>query len=582
MLVSLLFIKKLCAKKFHVFILTEKFMKRFLFFLSAIFLFFYTQETIASQQAEIPDSLLNIDNVYRFSLSDSEKSLAILAKMRERKMEPEFKLDLAIGDTYSNIGKNRLAIHYYNKVIQSDSVKNNIPLRRKLLHRLATVYELTSEYENSSKSLNELFGLLDDETDELFLADAKFALGRLLYYQKDERAFDKMEEALKIVEKNTDKIKDPAYYYLSMIDFQTKANKLVEAMENIKKAEALSLDTTNNPLAVKNRKGMLAMKAVLLFRQKDYIGAEEACRKFMEIKTFPEINPHILSYLIEAKKYDMATRISSERENYLRSVGDTAGYNMKVNKNAQSRINEAMGNYKKALSDMKEATKIDNALKSNQQKDIISELSVIYETKEKDAQIAVQQAGLKQNNMLLFAISVIVILLLILLFIFFANTKKIREKNRLMVSRIRELQQIKSKQEILDPNNQIALIETNNENNGNNLNEDDVLFKKLSKLMKKDKIYQNPDLTRNELAATLGTNKNRLATIVQSNTGQSVNDYINSYRLESSLGFLEENDNNERIESVASLVGLSKSSYYRLFRQKYGMTPKEYKQFAEV
>ena len=59
--------------------------------------------------------------------------------------------------------------------------------------------------------------------------------------------------------------------------------------------------------------------------------------------------------------------------------------------------------------------------------------------------------------------------------------------------------------------------------------------------------------------------------------GLSFPQYINAIRLEESLRMLH-NEPNLTIAAIAKAVGFSSSNFREQFKQKYGMTPQEYRQ----
>ena len=59
-----------------------------------------------------------------------------------------------------------------------------------------------------------------------------------------------------------------------------------------------------------------------------------------------------------------------------------------------------------------------------------------------------------------------------------------------------------------------------------------LLFEKLDDAVTRDKLYLNPDLSREDLVKLTGVNKTRVGRILQQNTGLGTTGYINKKRLE--------------------------------------------------
>lgn len=105
------------------------------------------------------------------------------------------------------------------------------------------------------------------------------------------------------------------------------------------------------------------------------------------------------------------------------------------------------------------------------------------------------------------------------------------------------------------------------------------IFDKVEKLIKYDGKYRDNSLTRDSLAEMIGTNRTYLSKVVNEKTGMSFVNYLNSYRIEKSLEILSDSDDNTPLKAIGPAVGFnSMSTFYKLFREKVGMTPAKYRQ----
>ncbi|MBO5188838.1 MAG: response regulator [Alistipes sp.] len=86
--------------------------------------------------------------------------------------------------------------------------------------------------------------------------------------------------------------------------------------------------------------------------------------------------------------------------------------------------------------------------------------------------------------------------------------------------------------------------------------------------------FANEYFSVNELMADAGMSRTQFYLKFKSLTGMSATEYINRYRLDKSLSLLK---SGQRISEVAYASGFSSPNYYtRLFRKRFGFTPKEY------
>ena len=91
-----------------------------------------------------------------------------------------------------------------------------------------------------------------------------------------------------------------------------------------------------------------------------------------------------------------------------------------------------------------------------------------------------------------------------------------------------------------------------------------------------DSSYQNPNLSLDVIAETLGISASYLGRIYRKNTDRSIADAINQRRLEQSAILLAETE--KSIHEIAETVGVTNHPYfYTLFRKHYGVTPSRYR-----
>jgi len=112
--------------------------------------------------------------------------------------------------------------------------------------------------------------------------------------------------------------------------------------------------------------------------------------------------------------------------------------------------------------------------------------------------------------------------------------------------------------------------------------DDDIFFERLTVLMKEQKLYTNSEIKRQDIAGQIGLSDRRLHDCVKDNTGMSFTDYINSLRLAHSRELLSRLDENLTIEAIALDSGFnSRVTFYRLFNEKYGLSPKQFREFVK-
>jgi len=90
----------------------------------------------------------------------------------------------------------------------------------------------------------------------------------------------------------------------------------------------------------------------------------------------------------------------------------------------------------------------------------------------------------------------------------------------------------------------------------------------------------NPDFTTEDAAASLGMSRMHLNRKLRVLTGQSTHDYILGKRLEDACALLSQP---LPIAFIATSVGFKSSSHFaKAFREKFGVTPSEYRAKAPL
>lgn len=115
-----------------------------------------------------------------------------------------------------------------------------------------------------------------------------------------------------------------------------------------------------------------------------------------------------------------------------------------------------------------------------------------------------------------------------------------------------------------------------------NLDKNAVLVN-LNDILKIDKLYTNPQLNLDTLAAALNISKYHLSQLINQELGKNFYELINDYRVEAAKKLMKDpNYNHLTLSSLGLEVGFnSKASFYRAFKRKTGSTPAAYKKELE-
>ena len=107
-----------------------------------------------------------------------------------------------------------------------------------------------------------------------------------------------------------------------------------------------------------------------------------------------------------------------------------------------------------------------------------------------------------------------------------------------------------------------------------------LLYASLLSLMKREELFKNPELGRDELCARLATNRTYLSNAVKQCAGLTLSNFINHLRLRWAAEALS-SANEVSVQSVGEEAGFSsRSTFNRLFQEQYGMSPSAYRSAA--
>ena len=110
----------------------------------------------------------------------------------------------------------------------------------------------------------------------------------------------------------------------------------------------------------------------------------------------------------------------------------------------------------------------------------------------------------------------------------------------------------------------------------------DLFFGKLTLLMKEQRLFTHSEVKRKDVASQIGISDRGLHDCIKNSTGMSFTEYINTLRLAYSRELLTNMDEKFTIDAVAYESGFnSRTTFYRLFNGKYGLSPKQFREISK-
>lgn len=192
------------------------------------------------------------------------------------------------------------------------------------------------------------------------------------------------------------------------------------------------------------------------------------------------------------------------------------------------------------------------------------------EIRQKELEIANRRQSLIMHRIILVAAILFCLLIVYFLWRFHQRNKALLEKNRHLLAEMEQREQ--------EQQQNIELLRAEPQES---LTAEQQLFRRICDLMEtSDHIYTEADLDRSRLAQLLGTNEHYVTDAISTCTnGKSVNGFLNDYRLRYATHLLA--TTKDSITLIAELSGFSRSSFFRVFSDAYGMSPSDYRKVAK-
>lgn len=449
--------------------------------------------------------------------------------------------------------------------------------------QLITAYNLKGEYEAAVEEAEKMYARAKERKDKAGMATALYATG-IIYnsqdrWKEEEKCFRECIDLLWEVS-GYDNILTQSYAFLCMVlRAQNRYDELLQLVPEYEKAIA--------------RFEKAARRAQPEARGNLYIALMNT---YIDIREYDKAEPYLAK--IEALVNNDISRFELLRARalILRARGDY-GKALAAIDSAMTRTPEAdfdrnslrrikmqilarMGRYREADGLLDEIIAMNDTLKNVEVNARFDELRIQYEVEKHIAE--------KERNFhyFLFALAICLIFALLLAGAFYYN-RMIALKNRKLYERIKE------QDRMADELSRLAgtcRSKASPEESGKTAgaadgiapcSEQQNLVARLQEYLLSGDNLSDADISRDDIISALGTNKNVLTDAVRAVTGKSPMEYMRTLRVEEARRKLDSHPD-LTIEAIAFSCGFNiPSTFYRLFRKQYGISPTEYRKMAK-
>ena len=520
-----------------------------------------------------------------YHAKDMNRALAIIDSMETANIISTPRADYLRGRVYDQGWQMKIAEHYYRKAYQGFA---QTPAKD-WYHYTDAGYRwafLRYRRGDTEGAMNVVTGLLHlAKGNEAFPKTVESALLMLMAdvqlqlheYDEAKLTGQKVYEAeLQNTNHQNRKGWDMAWVCMSISDIYHETGDIEGAMtwlDRCAQGIALAEQEHHDSLVIEEWKGHIALQRALFLQESGH--AAEAAATYAAIPRSRLMEPNgyttAAKYLMAAGRYDEAAYWYEQIDStYLATDGAKMTFD-----NIATRLSPRYMAYRKAgrnadalvFADSVSAA-IDSAL-IWQKKNEAAELAVIYQTHEKELELNDAKSETRIHRVLLVAALLLILLIGYLFWRTHQYNKTLLEKNRRLVAEIEQRER----------EEQQAIEQLKAEPEAS-LTAEQQLFRRICDLMDgPDHIYTDTDLDRNRLAQLLGTNEHYVTDAITTCTnGKNLSGFLNEYRLRYAARLL--GTTKEPVALIAELSGFSRSSFFRIFSDAYGMSPSDYRKVA--
>ena len=526
-------------------------------------------------------------------MKDPVRTLQLLDKAEVNSAMPLNIVDELRSVVYRNMYRNKSALYYARRAYVSDSLSHDNPSHLlRMTVSMAELFSLLSEYKESMRYAVQGVELARELKDIQSECKLLFCMGenkRRLSFKEEGYLF--FDQAIDLLDnsKNEDYETMLSYFYGVKMGYLIADKRSNEALEIGLQREKL-LDRMSEQSKI--RADLLDLQFAYVYSKLAYLfhlmGDQKRAavyyKKYQSTNaaSTPDGKFDATPYLLLLGKYQAVLDNCRDFKEVMRQQ-DTLNSQYLSILNLEIQANVKLENYKTVINLQRDITAIKDSIYQREKQNAALELDALYELNEKEARISQQAFQLKIRTITLICILSGALLDLFFLWRLWHQNCVIRNKNKALVKRINE--QFSMQEEMdrsqLGVEKDLSFPEKVEDESGDNEEQDKqmnkMIFEKLDYIIKRDKMYLSPDLSREELTRIVRMNNTRFAKMIKENTDTNLNGYINNLRLNYAIHLMKEQPD-YTLRAIAESSGInSMPTFHQLFKGRTGMTPSEFK-----
>jgi len=494
-----------------------------------------------------------------------------------------FDQTMHVADSLYNSMQFRDAYDLYLQLLDDKEAKADNEKMLNVLNSLCMASELAGHKAEQTKWMQQLLDLAKQTGDAYYESMGLMSMGKRIYNEGDrQQGIKYVSEAVDMMAKADREDADHLQHSLMII-----LAGLYNDMNDLD--SALKIDESNVQLTAEgtrwggtpqqqqiDRRMALAKMAYCLAKIGNFRRADSAYAAWQAVEYEGDHTRDyfIADYLRERGRYPEAVKINDDLIQIIRAHGDTLGEMMNSAKWGLAEIYQKMGNYKQAADLYVQVLEINDTLKARQAQNTAQELAAVYHSHEQQLALEQEQATNTRHRFVLIIVLVVLLGVAVYTFIVMRQKRLISQKNQSLAAQITEAMIYKEKY-----NNEMArMVATADKTPDVNTLTDEQLFQYINDVIVRDRLFLDSRFDRQTIMERFQLTKERVGSaFAKGSQYAKLTDYTQELRLEYSTQLIADHPE-KSISQVASDSGFSSYSYYcKCFRQRFGMTPSEFR-----
>lgn len=564
------------------------------------------------------DGVFTVPNIVNIGITEPGKALALIDTAEQRGLMNDFDINRLRAVVYHNgLSDNNKSLFYALKAYDSPSAHDNGRTLLLLIEMIADQYYLSGDYARSVEFCTKGIEIARDSLFRNAEANLSFTLGRsLLVLNREDEGFRYYYKAVDMLDEESEKddtweTSDDYIYTLAILigtlrneGYYDKAADLLPRYEDAVRRLETKEQIPDGLLDMRRASGY-GMAAHLYAINGEKNKAHEQYLKLCETdyaKT-PDGGQLIIPYLYEIGDYRGALHHLQAEKEYWQANTDTVSYSYIQNHlESELALHEKLGDIRSANRVLHTIQALNDTLRVRDRNEKALELAEIYKTNEQAAQLKEQENTIRIRT-LIFSFTALLLVVAVGFIIRILRDKRvIQKKNEAMVGTINELMTYKNELFIRREENirlrdelqqfRDVQCQTNTDTESTQetdhaeeetesgteleLTETDrALYDRLCYEIVSRKLYLNPDFNKSELMKEIHVPAYKFAALFRKFGGCSFTQYLQDCRIDYAINLMHEHPQ-WSMDAVAKEAQMSKTSFFRQFQKKYGMSPSNY------